>query len=65
MEKLSEREKLILQLIAKGTDNEDIGKTLFISIHTVKAHIANILIKMNVKNRTEAAFIAGKYKLVD
>jgi DNA-binding NarL/FixJ family response regulator len=54
---LSKRELEILHLIARGVSNEDIGKKLFISLPTVKAHVTHIFRKLNVKNRTQAALL--------
>ena len=55
---LSDREQEVLDLIALGKTNNDIAKTLFISVRTVKFHVSSILTKLNVKNRTEAALKA-------
>ena len=55
---LSDREQEVLDLIALGKTNNDIAKTLFISVRTVKFHVSSILSKLNVKNRTEAALKA-------
>jgi len=54
---LSRRELEILHLIARGVSNEDIGKKLFISLPTVKAHVTHSFRKLNVKNRTQAALL--------
>ncbi len=51
----SERELEILTLLSAGASNEKIGKTLFISVNTVKTHVQNIYLKLEVNNRTEAA----------
>ena len=51
---LTNREKEILELIAKGLNNKEISDILFISENTVKYHIKNIYIKLNVKNRVQA-----------
>jgi len=51
---LSEREFEVLQLIAKGLSNKEIGKQLFISESTVKTHVSNILGKLDAKRRTQA-----------
>ncbi len=51
--KITNREKEIISLIIKGYDNKKIGKTLYISSRTVKAHIYNIYQKSDVKNRIE------------
>ncbi len=65
MERLTEREITILKLITQGYDNLEISKTIFISIHTVKAHISKIIKKLNAKNRTNAVYIAIKNNLLD
>ncbi len=51
---LSEREKDVLQMIAAGYKNSEIADKLFVSQNTVKTHIKNIYIKLDVKNRIEA-----------
>lgn len=52
---LSAREKEIMQLVAQGKGNEEIGKTLFISVGTIKWHINHIFAKLEVTNRMMAA----------
>ena len=54
------REKEILRLLVNGFDNSEMSKKLSVSLHTVKAHMCNILEKMNVKDRTQAAVKAIK-----
>jgi DNA-binding CsgD family transcriptional regulator len=55
---LSPREANVAQLIVTGKTNQEIADELFISTHTVAAHVARILAKTGCKNRTEvAAFI--------
>jgi ATP/maltotriose-dependent transcriptional regulator MalT len=51
---LSAREVEILMLTARGHTNEQISKELFISVNTVKTHLANVYAKLDVKNRTSA-----------
>ena len=51
---LSNREKEIMQLIAKGKTNEDVSKLLFIGVGTVKWHINHIFSKLQVSNRVQA-----------
>ena len=65
MEKLTEREVAVLRLITLGYGNNQISKIIFISIHTVKAHISSIIRKLNAKNRTNAVYIAIKNNLLD
>jgi DNA-binding NarL/FixJ family response regulator len=52
---LSTREKEVLRLVAEGKDNATIAEELFISPYTVKNHISNILLKLQVENRIQAA----------
>jgi DNA-binding NarL/FixJ family response regulator len=53
-EPLTEREAEVLQLLAHGKSNKEIGTKLFISESTVKGHLHNIFTKLNVLSRTEA-----------
>jgi len=55
VEPLSEREIEVIQLIAEGLSNQEIGSRLFFSLNTVKAHTRNIYAKLSVHNRTQAA----------
>ena len=55
VEPLSERELEVLQLVAEGLNNQEIGTRLFLSPHTVKVHTRNIYAKLGVHNRTQAA----------
>ncbi|UCC52862.1 MAG: hypothetical protein JSV68_02630, partial [Anaerolineaceae bacterium] len=54
IEPLSERELEVLQLIAQGLTNREIGERLFLSLNTVKAHTRNIYGKLDIHNRTQA-----------
>ncbi len=60
MDDLTEREKQILELLGSGMSNKEIGENLFISEKTVKHYMTNILQKLQVRNRVEAALIAQK-----
>ena len=51
---LSAREYEILQLMAKGLSNADIANQLFLTLSTIKTHISNLYVKMDVKRRTQA-----------
>ena len=63
-EELTARERDVLQLIAKGYENQRIADELFISLKTVKTHVSNILAKLEVSDRTQAAVYAFQHHLV-
>jgi two-component system, NarL family, response regulator LiaR len=57
-EPLTEREVDVLRLVAQGLSNDEIGERLFISERTVRTHVSNILGKLHLANRTQAALYA-------
>jgi DNA-binding NarL/FixJ family response regulator len=61
---LSERELQVLQLVAEGKGNHEIGETLFIGQSTVRNHISSILMKLQVDNRVQAAVRAVRDRIV-
>ncbi len=61
---LTARETQILKLMTEGYSNMEIAQILVISINTTKAHVANILQKLEVDDRLQAALKALKYKIV-
>jgi DNA-binding NarL/FixJ family response regulator len=61
---LSERELFVLRLVASGASNMEIAHKLSISVNTVKSHLKNILEKLQLENRTQAATYAVKHGLV-
>jgi len=63
--KLTDREMEVLKLVAKGMNNRDIARELFISENTVKNHVRNILEKLQIHSRMEAVMIALRDKLID
>ncbi|MBN1934323.1 MAG: response regulator transcription factor [Anaerolineae bacterium] len=64
IEPLSDREMEVLRLIAHGQSNREIAETLFITQGTVKNHITNILGKLDVRDRTQAAIKARELGLL-
>ena len=62
---LSEREVEVLRLIAEGRSNTEIAERLVISEHTVKRHVSNILSKLHLADRTQAAVYAWREGMVD
>ena len=58
VEPLSDREREILRLITRGSSNREIAEALFITEGTVKNHVTNILSKLDVRDRTQAALKA-------
>ena len=61
--KLTLREQEILRLVARGFSNAEIADELLVSGNTVKSHVKNILGKLHMKNRSEAANYAGRLGL--
>jgi DNA-binding NarL/FixJ family response regulator len=63
--RLTEREMQVLKLVARGMNNRDIAKELFISENTVKNHVRNILEKLQIHSRMEAVMVAVREKLIE
>jgi DNA-binding NarL/FixJ family response regulator len=61
LEELTPREKEVLQLIASGASNREIAESLFIAERTVKNHVTNILTRLNLRDRTQAAIFANSF----
>ncbi|GAB4198141.1 MAG: response regulator transcription factor [Wenzhouxiangellaceae bacterium] len=61
---LSPREKEVLGLMAEGMSNQQIADTLHIGEKTVKSHVSNVLAKLEVNDRTQAAVYAWRHGLV-
>ncbi len=64
LDQLTERETDVLRLLAQGQSNQEIARNLSISTTTVRSHVSNILMKLNVSNRTQAALAAQERKLL-
>jgi DNA-binding NarL/FixJ family response regulator len=63
--RLTVRELDVLRLVVKGLSNREIARDLYISQNTVKNHVRNILEKLHVRSRTEAATLAMRERLLD
>ncbi len=61
--RLTEREREVLRLVAEGMTNVEIGERLYLSDKTVKSHVSNILAKLRLPDRTQAAVFAYKHGL--
>lgn len=61
---LSEREREVLSRLARGESNRTIAESMFISIHTVRAHARSLMQKLHVQNRVQAATYAFEHGLV-
>lgn len=60
----TERETEVLQLLAQGQSNKDIGRTLQIGEDTVKTHVGHIFVKLDVQSRTQAVLSAMRLGLI-
>jgi NarL family two-component system response regulator LiaR len=64
-EPLTDREKDVLSLLGQGMSNKEIGSTLFITERTARTYVSNILGKLGLASRTQAALYAVEHKLVE
>jgi NarL family two-component system response regulator LiaR len=64
VDQLTPREMEVLRLIAKGKSNKEIADTLIVSEKTIKTHVSNILSKLHLADRTQAAIYALRQRLV-
>lgn len=62
---LTKRELEVLKLVARGDSNRDIARALFVSETTIKTHVAHILTKLGVVNRSHAAAVARERGLIE
>jgi len=65
VEPLTEREKDVMRLLAQGMSNKDIGARLFITERTARTYVSNILGKLGLASRTQAALWAVEHKLAE
>ncbi|PWL29257.1 response regulator transcription factor [uncultured Roseivirga sp.] len=61
---LTEREMEVLQHIAEGCSNVEIGEKLFVSENTIKTHVSNLFVKLDVKRRTQAVTKAKELRII-
>ena len=62
---LTEREREVVELVARGLTNREIGGRIFVSESTVKFHVRNVMRKLGVRHRAEVAYAAGKRGLLE
>ena len=65
VEPLTERERDVLRLLGQGMSNKEISAALFISEGTARTYVSNILGKLGLASRTQAALYAVEHKLVE
>lgn len=61
---ISQRELEVLQLISNGLSNQEIGEKLFVSESTIKTHVSNLFVKLDVKRRTQAVTRAKEWRII-
>jgi DNA-binding CsgD family transcriptional regulator len=62
---LTSRENEVLQLLVKGYSNSEIAEALFLSVSTIKTHVSNLFIKLDVSNRLKAIEKAKKLNVIE
>ncbi len=62
--RLSKREMEICKYLAEGKKNIEIAKILYLSEHTIKSHVSDIIASLGAANRTQVAYILGKENII-
>lgn len=62
---LTSREREVLTLLAEGASTDEIARLLFLSLHTVRNHVRNILAKLQARTKLEAVIVAARAGIVD
>ncbi|MEV0901075.1 response regulator transcription factor [Actinoplanes sp. NPDC049802] len=65
LDRLTPRELEVLKLMAHGLTNEEIAARLHLAMHTVKTHVCRVIMRLEVKNRTQAVVVAYQNRLVE
>lgn len=63
--KLTPRELEICRYLAEGKNNGEIARILYLSEHTIKAHVSDIIAQLGAVNRTQVAYILGKENIIN
>lgn len=63
LSELSKREKEVLHLLTEGLNNQEIADRLFVSLPTIKTHISNLFVKLEVKSRSQAIIKAKELNI--
>ncbi len=63
--KLTERELQVMYYVAEGLNNYEVAERMYLSVHTIKAHLESIYSKLSVHNKIQALVYAIKNKLIN